>query len=178
MWLPFNKIIFSTTIFEGEHGTWVSWCQCFYNRVGFSWLYDAVKKLGFTEIWMVPSWVTSTWAILWEKIVLSVLSKTDPPKSTETILYSSCLVHGFCCSWFWFSSSKINPFQSENQHYTRIQSPGHNTLLMEVMAAPPHLLLFCFHFRKDSDAASHLQQANIASICIHCNSEEFSLPCK
>lgn len=76
---PFKNPIFNAATFKGEQSTRLCWCQCFYNTGGFSWLGDTRKELGFTEIWMVPFWVTSSWVILWKKFVLFVCNKTGPP---------------------------------------------------------------------------------------------------
>lgn len=178
MWLPLNKTIFNATILKGEQSTRLCWCQCFYNTAGFSWLCDTKKKLGFIEIWMVPFWVTSSWATLWKKFLLFVLNKTGPPNSTENILFSSCMVRSFCCCHHWFGPFKIAP---STVRIDKTQKSGHLVTIFcwgEAMPIPAHILLFCFYFRKASNASLHLQKANIPSVCVHCITEEFSLPCK
>lgn len=126
---------------------------------------------------MVPFWVTFSWATLWKKF-LFVLNKTGPPKSTENILFSSCMVQSFCCCHHWFGPSKIAP---STVRIDKTQKSGHLVTIFcwgEAMPIPAHILLFCFYFRKASNASLHLQKANIPSVCVHCITEEFSLPCK
>lgn len=122
---------------------------------------------------MVPFWVTSSWATLWKNFLLFVLNITGPPKSTENILFSSCTVQSFCCHHHWFGPSKIAP---STVRIDKTQKSGHLVTIFcwgEAMPIPAHILLFCFYFRKASNASLHLQKANIPSVCVHCITEEF-----
>lgn len=113
-----------------------------------------------------------------KKIVVFVLSTTSLPKSTENILFSNCMVRGFCCCHCWFGLCKIVPSTARTD---KTQKSGHLVTIFcwgEVVPIPAHLLLFCFYFRKDSNTSLHLQKANLPSVHVHCITEEFSLPCK
>lgn len=142
-----NKITFDVTILVGEQGTCLCWCQRFFNTADFSWLSDAEKKLGFIENWMVPFWLTSSWAILWKKTALFVLNKTSPLQSTENILFSNHMVEGFSCCRCCFNSSKIIS-SKVRINKIGIWSPGHKILRMESDANVCSTLILLLPFQK------------------------------
>lgn len=146
VWLPLIKLLLMLQ-YLWVNKTRLCWCQWFFNTADFSWLSDAEKNLGFIENWMVPFWVTSSWAILWKKIVLFVLNKTSPLQSTENILFSNHMVQGFCCCRCCFNSSKIISSQVRINKIG-IWSPGHKILRMENDANVCSTLVLLLPFQK------------------------------